>query len=318
MKHSNNRGGSDLSPAQRKRQVADIRVKYPLRSAVMAELERAMEDSKHSAEPICIFIGGTTGAGKSTLAESFASNHPEVKGEEVDILPVLLTSLPSGSSRKDAASQILVKLGDQRAFSGQLNDMTHRLLKYIQDRQVEMVVLDECQHLIDRDSDKVIAKTADWVKDLIIKSKKPFALVGMPDAVRIFEVNLQLGRRFTRRLLIPPLAWAPEKTPEPYELESFLLLVDERLPFAMKAGLDHPNTVKWIHHHTGGVLGLVMQLVREGASIAIDRGADRLEKQDMMAALARMTIELRAIHPKPKKGNAGRNQDRNIGEVLRA
>lgn len=319
MKTSTYQGGTDLSPAQRKRQVAAIRVKYPVRSAVMAQLEKAMEDSKYSADPVCVFIGGTTGAGKSTLAESFAANHPEVKGEEVDRLPVLLASLPSGSSRKDAASKILVKLGDQRAFSGQLNDMTHRLLKYIHERRVEMVVLDEFQHLIDQDSAKVIAKTADWVKELIIESKKPFALIGMPDALRIFDVNPQLGRRFTRRMLIPPLAWSPEPSSEPSELETFLSVVGERLPFARSAGLlDHPTTVKWFHEHTGGVLGLVMRLVREGASLAIDRGADRLQKDDLVAALAQMTIELKDIPPPPRKGKKGRTREPNIGEVLRA
>lgn len=318
MKKSTYQGGTDLSPAQRKRQVAAIRVKYPVRSAVMAQLEKAMEDSKYSADPVCVFVGGTTGAGKSTLAESFAANHPEEKGEEVDRLPILLTSLPSGSSSKDAASKILVKLGDQRAFSGQLNDMTHRLLKYIQEREVEMVVLDEFQHLIDRDSERVIAKTADWVKELIIESKKPFALIGMPDALRIFEVNPQLGRRFTRRMLIPPLAWSPDPGPEPSELESFLSIVDQRLPFARSAGLDHPETVKWFHHHTGGVLGLVMRLVREGSSIAIDRGADRLEKHDLMAALTQMTIELRDIHPTRGKVHRGHSRGTKIGEVLRA
>lgn len=318
MNQSINRGGSDLSPEQRKRQVSAIRVTYPRRSWVMAQLEKAMEDSKYSADPICVFIGGTTGAGKSTLAESFEANHPEVRGEEVDRLPVLLASLPSGSSRKDAASKILVKLGDQRAFSGQLNDMTHRLLKYIHERQVEMVVLDEFQHLIDRDSDKVIAKTADWVKELIIESKKPFALIGMPDALRIFDVNPQLGRRFTRRMLIPPLTWSPDPGPEPSELETFLSVVDERLPFAVSAGLDNEKTVAWFHQHTGGVLGLVMRLVREGASLAIDRGADRLEKRDLTAALSQMTIELKDIPPTPRKGKKKRTQESNIGEVLRA
>jgi len=320
MSKSNSRGGSDLSPAQRKRLVAAIRVTYPRRSWVMAQLEKAMEDSKYSADPVCVFIGGTTGAGKSTLAESFEANHPEVKGEEVDRLPVLLTSLPSGCSRKDAASKILVKLGDQRAFSGQLNDMTHRLLKYVREKQVEMMVLDEIQHLIDKDSDKVIAKTADWVKELIIESKKPFALIGMPEALRIFEVNPQLGRRFSRRMLIPPLAWSPDSGPdsEPTELESFLAIVDEQLPFALSAGLDRPNTLKWFHHHTGGVLGLVMRLVREGASLAIDRGADRLEQQDLKAALAQMTIEKKDIPAPTGKGKRKRSSEPNIGEVLRA
>jgi len=318
MNQSNSHGGSDLSPEQRKRQVAAIRVTYPRRSSVMAQLEKAMEDSKYSADPVCLFIGGTTGAGKSTLAESFEANHPEVKGEEVDRLPVLLTSLPSGSSRKDAASKILVKLGDKRAFSGQLNDMTHRLLKYIQERQVEMVVLDEFQHLIDQDSTKVIAKTADWVKELIIESKKPFALIGMPEALKIFDVNPQLGRRFTRRMLIPPLAWSPDSDKEPSELETFLGIVDERLPFAVSAGLDREKTVAWFHQHTGGVLGLVMRLVREGASLAIDRGADRLEKCDLVAALSQMTIDLNDIPPTPGKGKKKRTPESNIGEVLRA
>lgn len=320
MNKSNNRGGADLSPGQRKRLVAAFRVKYPRRSAVMAMLEKAMEDSKYSADPVCVFIGGDTGAGKSTLAQSFADNHPEVKGEEVDRLPVLLTSLPPASSRKDAASQILLKLGDQRAFSGQLNDMTHRLLKYIHAKQVEMVVLDEFQHLIDRDSDRVNSKTADWVKGLIIESKKPFALIGMPDALRIFEVNPQLGRRFSRRMLIPPLSWSPEDGPDsdPSELESFLAIVDGQLPFAQSAGLDNQKTVAWFHENTGGVLGLVMRLVREGASLAIDRGADRLEKLDLKAALAQMTIDKKDIRPTPKNGKKRRAQDPNIGEVLRA
>lgn len=316
MSNSTDRGASDLSAEARKQLVGKLRIKYPARASSLAVLERCLADSKHSTEPKCAFVGGVSGAGKSSLIQDFLNAHPKVKGGEVDRTPVLVASLPSSASRKDAASKLLQELGDPRAFRGPLNQLTHRLLEYLQLCGVEMVVLDEFQHLIDSDSQKVLSKTADWIKELVNESNIPFALVGMPEAVRIFDANPQLSRRFTRRILIERFGWAPGMSSS--DLAMLLNMLDEGLPFPMKAGLDHPETVKWFHHHTEGILGRIMNIVREAAHFAIDKGADRIGKDDLLAALAQMTIDM-PPPPAPNRSRRGRRgPEANIGDVLRA
>lgn len=315
MDKFNNWSGSDLSPIARKKLVGELRIVFPARTATLELLERCLEDSKHSADPKCVFVGGRSGVGKSSLIESFVADHPRVRGEEVDHVPVLVASIPAASTRKAAASSLLVALGDMNAFSGDLAKLSHRLQWYLKRCGVEMVILDEFQHLIDSDSSKVISKTADWIKTLLIEVRIPFALVGMPEAVQIFDANPQLSRRFTRRTLIEPLTWARGDAPS--DLRMLLTMVDKGLPFAVLAGLDHPETVAWFYRHTKGILGLVMAIVREAAEFAIDRGSNRLEKEDLVAAQAQMTVSKPDRKQRTQGAALRKTRSPNISEVLR-
>ncbi len=52
-----------------------------------------------------------------------------------------------------------------------------------------MLILDEFQHFIDRDSAKVLKTVSDWLKTLILDTNLPIILIGLPEAEQILQLN---------------------------------------------------------------------------------------------------------------------------------
>lgn len=307
MQHS-----TDLSRDQRKALVHQLHLKIPSHDHAKKAIRACLTGSGYSAEPKSLFIGGDTGIGKSTLIREFVSRYPRMLGDEVDQISIVVASIPAVATTKSTASTLLRALGDPRAFTGELAKLTDRLLDFLVRCQVRMIILDEFQHIIDRESLKVRATTADWLKTIVEGARIPLVLVGLPHSEDILSENLQLDRRFHRRVRLSRFAWDSSRARA--EFRVLLKVLDQNLPFPLTAGLDEPRTAAWIFRRTKGILALVMSLIREAAELAIDRGAPCIEKEDLEAAHELIRgAQLASDKPAP----VPRSHRRSISEVLR-
>ncbi|NRF92838.1 hypothetical protein HQN89_17755 [Paenibacillus frigoriresistens] len=55
-------------------------------------------------------------------------------------------------------------MGDAAYYRGTEKQKTARLKTDIVDSEVELIIIDELQHLVDTDTQRVIRKAADWLK----------------------------------------------------------------------------------------------------------------------------------------------------------
>lgn len=147
--------------------------------------------------------------------------------------------------------------------------------EFAKECEVELVILDEFQHVIDRDLNTILDATADWLKHCINISGKPFILMGMPYCDLILKANAQLERRFPMRVSLEPFGWETEA--EQVEFKSFLRHLDEKLPFPVRSNLCLDETAFRLYCATNGYVGYLMKLVRGAAHLAIDRSFDRLD-----------------------------------------
>jgi Cdc6-like AAA superfamily ATPase len=183
--------------------------------------------SRYSREPKCLLITGRPGVGKTTLAEYYMKDYPRIETDEGLKVPILYVKIEVPSTPKNLVSSILSALGDPAAEKGTIGSQTRRLRKFLEDLKTELIILDEFQHFIDRDSLKVLKTISDWLKLLIDNSKIPVVLMGMPYSRIILDTrgNEQLKRRFSLRRSIEPFSWGG-KQKEQEGFKTFLKLVD--------------------------------------------------------------------------------------------
>ena len=64
--------------------------------------------------------------------------------------------------------------------------------------QTELILLDELNHLFDRDSEKLLKTASDWLKCLILETKIPIVAFGLPSSEFILskENNRPLAKVF--------------------------------------------------------------------------------------------------------------------------
>lgn len=146
-----------------------------------------------------LVIYGEAGTGKSTLCHWMQTQYGRVKLHDRDHIQTLTVSVPASATIIGLANAVLDALGDPLLVSGTASSKTHRIVTLVKGCKVELLLIDEAQHLHDRGQAKTHYYVADWLKQLIDQIGVPCVLLGLPRLEMLLRANEQLRRRFTVR-----------------------------------------------------------------------------------------------------------------------
>jgi len=280
---------------QRRKHVEDIVVNYNEFSETLKEIEELHLLSTSSEESKGLFLKGRTGVGKSTLLKGYTKRYPSFRKDGVKKVPILYTKVPVGATPKSLASKILLSLGDPIYDQGSENAQTNRLLKFIGDEMcgVEMIIIDEFQHLIDRDTDKVLKKASDWIKTFSEDAAIPILICGMPESEKIFERNEQLDSRFCLREEMKSLEYETEE--EIFLFRSFMHNLDKAMPFPNRSNFSDRLLSDKFYYATKGNQRYIKKILVEATVIALKAGKDSIDEIDLYLAYNRIKISSRKL-----------------------
>lgn len=253
--------------------VNNIYIVYPRFKEILTAIDDCHHFSGSKDEPECLFLKGATGAGKTTLIKSYEQDYPRRETYDGTLVPVLSVTIPSPANVKSVVSKLLWQLGDPYYDKGTTSSQTIRLIGLMKDCGVELVFLDEFQHFIDRDSAKVLKTVSDWLKNLILDTKVPMILIGLPEAETVFQFNPQLSRRFAARYNLSPFDWSADGG---MEFRSFLHAVETQLPLTEKSNLASEEMALRFYYASDGIVAYVMKLIRYGTLLALKQGQEKL------------------------------------------
>ncbi len=285
--------------------VERVRVFYPRWHAVADEIARCHRMGALAAEPACMLLTGPTGAGKTTLVASYAARYPGSATPEGTSRPVLRATIPSPATVKDLASAMLYALGDPRAGYGTTGGMTHRLVNFFRDCGVELLILDELQHFVDRDSRKVLLNASNWLKTLVKETGVACVLVGLEgEAEQVVGANPQLARLFGDPWVLAPFEWDEGRPRTIEEFRTFLGQMEAMLPLREPSRLADRETAGRCFLASGGVIGYLMALARRAAHLALLEGRERVDDALLAAAFDQRLAGRRRNIPNPFLGDA--------------
>ena len=250
-------------------------VRYPRFNELHQDIRLCQEMSKIAGEPQCMILEGIAGAGKSTLVKNYSaafSRYDTVSGTKI---PVFYMETPSPVTVKGMAARMLETLGDPAAHKGPLWSMNSRLIHYIQACEVQIVILDDFHHLIDRETNRILEKVSDWLKVLIKETHVPFLVVGIEGKVEmILQANDQLSRLFAVRETLKPFCWNPTDDATIQEFTSFVAYVEKGIGMSLSDELPRVEFLHRLHYATNGVVGNIMNLMRFAALLQINGSQD--------------------------------------------
>lgn len=259
-----------LSKEERHRRVEAIFIRHPRIREVEDRMEKFRAWSKEAQEPYCLLVLGPSGVGKSTLIGDYLSRHPRTVTADRTVVPVLTATIPVPATMKTMATELLGALGDPAAEKGTLHQKTWRLFRLLKSCGVELIILDEFQHFIDRDSDKVLRSVADWLKVLIDTARIPVMLTGLHYSRAVLDSNEQLHRRFGTHEVLEPFRWDADGRDN---FRRFLSHLDQLLPFPERSGLADGDIAPRLFAASQGLIATVMKVVRKAAHVAIEADA---------------------------------------------
>ncbi|MBN1220303.1 MAG: TniB family NTP-binding protein [Anaerolineae bacterium] len=264
----------------------DTLIRYPRFQELHEDIEMCKELSKSSGEPHCMSLEGPTGAGKTTMIQDYARQFARYETPEGIKIPILYMETPSPVTVKGLAMKMLEAMGDPAAHKGTQTSMDSRLVHFIQHCEIELVVLDDFQHLIDSETEKILAKVSNWLKVLIKETGVPFLVVGIEGKVElILKSNSQLSRLFAVREELQRFQWNPSTPETIQEFANFVQATEEvvgrKLPWRSDSDAD---LLYRLHYATDGVIANLMNLMRGTALLAQKQGRDKLDL-DILAAV---------------------------------
>ena len=241
-------------------------IRYPRFKALHADIRECQELSRLTHEPQCMSLEGVTGAGKSTLVRDYVALFPRRDAPDGARIPIFYAETPSPVTVKGMAASLLAHLGDPAANHGALWAMNYRLIRLMGDCQVELVILDDFHHLIDRETNRVLEQVSDWLKVLIKETGIPFVVVGIEGKVeRILEANAQLSRLFAVRQTLAPFRCDPADVASIQEFARFVQYAEQAVGCTLPTTLPRLELIQRLHAASQGVVGNLMNLLRYAA-----------------------------------------------------
>jgi hypothetical protein len=241
-------------------------IRYPRFKALHNDIRECQEMSRLANEPQCMSLEGVTGAGKSTLVRDYVALFPRIDQTDGTRIPIFYAETPSPVTVKGMAATLLARLGDPAAYHGTLWAMNFRLIHLMIDCQVELVILDDFHHLIDKDTNRILEQVSDWLKVLIKETGIPFLVVGIEGKVEcILEANAQLSRLFAVRQTLQPFRFDPSDEISIQEFARFVQYAEQVMGMPLPVTLPRLELLHRLHYATGGVVGNLMNLLRYAA-----------------------------------------------------
>ncbi len=263
-------------------------VRYSRFNELHEDIRLCQAMSRRAGEPQCMALEGLAGAGKSTLVKSYAEAFTRYETVSGTKIPIFYIETPAPVTVKGMAARMLEELGDPAAHKGPLWSMNSRLIQYIRLCKVQLVILDDFHHLIDKETNRVLETVSDWLKVLIKETNVPFLVVGIEGRVeQILRANSQLSRLFAVRERLEPFQWNPTNVTTIKEFASFIQYVEKGVGTSLSDELPRAELLHRLHYATDGVVGNVMNLIRFAALLAQERGIETLTLLILSQAFAK-------------------------------
>lgn len=275
------------APAQERRTI--INRAFALRpqfTQIWQDFDELRTDFREGAPSTCMMIIGETGVGKSTVLQEYANANLPMRTETDQGFsthtPVLVVSLKGMSQSLSAAQTILKKLLRVPTATGRLSNITDRIETQMQRQGVEILILDEFQHLAEAGAEKTRSQTADWVKGLAKETRVPIVLAGMPSLAEVIAANAQLASITPLRRQLGDFKYENERGRKAFQ--SFLRELDQIFPFDEPADFGEPYLAERLYLASGGNPRLLCMLLRWAAKAAIQEGTRRVEERHLASA----------------------------------
>jgi hypothetical protein len=276
---------------------ADIARRIALFRSIVIEYPRHLElhdrldylqslgrDSQGGAQ-MGLRVLAPSGSGKSTAAKAYKKLVEELCPPSDVKVPVLYLPLSSATTSRRLMVQILQALDDRFAEKGTEQALQARAVDYMRRLGVELLIIDEIQHLNFRTSAK--NDVTDALKSFLDAGVAPIAFLGTDEALPMFERNLQLNGRLIAPFDMPKLAAARGEDRSLFAsfVAALCAQMAEKRIFSEPVNLVQPAVLGALLEVTDGVIGRVSRLFQVAVEAALRRDAATITVEDLSLAV---------------------------------
>lgn len=189
------------------RELRNAVIRYPSFYKALNLITNAVEVGNGTGIFTGVRIMAPSGCGKSLLIECLQKNvtKSSLLDGELSVIRTELKETPSVSQIQGGLlDNFKYGLVDHGRRSVNNTDVHRVLLAAIKEHRVQLIVLDEMQHVFSSHNDKVATHVIDWIKRLMNMTGVPIVLVGTELMDRLGAVDPQLTSRIPTTIKLMP------------------------------------------------------------------------------------------------------------------
>ena len=248
--------------------VQRIRVPHAKFRGVMEECEAIHGLSRKVDRPGCLVIYGHSRSGKTTLCEEFAAARPPIREPYAkDRVRVLTVTAPPFPTVKGLAEQFLWALGDPHWYRGTLAQMRRRILKLLNECEVEIVFLDETQNFVDMTGLVTEFAVTIFLMQLIDEVNVPFVALGLERCCNMFRGNEMLRGRFKTHVQLGQYDF--DRSEDQREWMRFIEGFAHKLPVKYMPDFSNAKLARKMWYASLGLPGHAANIFAEATDIVI-------------------------------------------------
>lgn len=251
---------------------------YPRLKALAAKLDLCAQEADRAVAnqlylPECMVIAGDPSVGKTAFVKAWLrqkQQEPLEAGSE-SLFPYLSISLPPQPDIKSTLLTLLQK-AEMHHFipsSAVTSSLTRMIHQFLRTTPVYLLLIDQCEHLIDRQRQRINYQLLDLVEYLIASTTTSIVLIGHAAEI---EMILQASPRLTWRVCslfrLPPFTWNRRSPETVGEYCAFLHALDRELPFD-DSGLAEETMAYRLFYASDGYIGWTTRLIQQAAAMAL-------------------------------------------------
>ncbi len=241
-------------------------------------------------ERLIAMLLGPPRLGKSLLIELLLADFPAYHSDQgVKVIPVVRVVTPTRPTKKAIAEAIISALDTRRYGRYSVEQATARAVFLLGTAKVRVLLFDEIQHVVERNTETSWYEVADWLKNLSEALNLSLLFVGLPTAREMLSVNHQLRDRAISPYIIYPYNWN-----QPGDIHEFcrcLLSLSQVLAQQGFALPDMANIkiVRCCYAATQGRYGMVIKLFEEARHQA-EKAETKIISMQTLADAFRVSI----------------------------
>nr|WP_294527004.1 TniB family NTP-binding protein [uncultured Rhodopila sp.] len=280
--------------AARQARLAKVYVSTPkVKEAIKLIDDVRTGENRPSGGVMCGVITADSGWGKSMILDRYAAR-ADAQPDGVR-LPVVKFKMPPRFSFPALAVAALKAVG-AKPFPRKetFDDMWERFAHYLKEKQTEVILIDESNHLVDRKSRQAVipySATDVFKSDILDEAKVPIIFAGLPVTLEMFQMNPQLESR--RHDTVSIVAYDADDVSSWQRFKVLIMAFEIASGFGNAVLSEDDGLLRRLHVATnGGNHNAVYKLLVEATGVAVRRQSKGFN-QDVLATAAAKRADLR-------------------------
>lgn len=260
----------DIRLQQLAAEVAKCKVLHPRVQLGLDLMREAHESALLRSGRQAVIIYGASRSGKTRLLQLYREKFGT--GPNGD-RRIIFLSLMGNATVDSVVTDLLRGVGDPLCTKGTVASKTERLENLLASLGIEMIQIDEAQHILENRSDHVVASIADWFKSLMNDrsddrpKKLSFVLSGTLPAKRLLDINDQLRNRFYAPVEMQLFGTSNEI--DVRHMRALLAAIESQIGIAKGATLSSTEMAIRFRLATNGCIGIIVDLIERAGKSAI-------------------------------------------------